>query len=90
MSYNLVDEWSKPVSLLRDIMDLAQYLNGPLSYEQKIPVFDNYLERLTQSRFDLDGLSRAEAEALFRPTEHDPDGPFANMAQYSITIPTSE
>ena len=52
-------------------MDLAQYVNGPLSSDMKIPVSNDFLDAIAPSGLDLDRLTRAEAEALFRPTEHE-------------------
>ena len=71
ISSDLLAEWGQPVSPLPDIVDLAQYLNGPLSNEQKIPVSEIFLAQMTQSFMNPEALSRANAEVLFRSTENE-------------------
>ena len=71
-------------------MDLAQYLNGPLSNEHKIPVSNHYMAAITQSGVDPEALSRAEAEALFRASEHETAGFATIFVKPVIAFPPLE
>jgi hypothetical protein len=87
---DLLAEWGQPVSRLPDIVDLAQYLNGPLSDEQKIPVSEDFLAQFTPSFMDPEALSRADAEALFRSTEHETADFITTIVKVILMFPNPE
>ena len=90
ISSDLLGEWGQPVSPFPDIVDLAQYLNGPLSNEQKIPVSEDLLAQMTQSFMNLEALSRADVEVLFRSTEDETADFITTVVKTILMLPNPE